>query len=73
MEIATLKDKDVIRDVLVLEAAEAAKIANMLDFAYNYSQSTSPEEKALIKKFISCVGVFVTDRKREMKKRVNKR
>ncbi len=63
MEVVTLKDK-VQRDVLILEAGEAEQIANMLDAAYHYPFATGGEGKALIKRFISCVGEFVIDRKR---------
>lgn len=67
MEVVTLKDK-IQRDVLVLESAEAEQIANMLDYAYHRLLPLRSEDKALVKKFISCVGEFIIDKKRKARR-----
>lgn len=62
MEVITLKAKPRNRVVMVLEPTEAEQVANMLDYAYR--KGSSPETKAFVKRFISCVGEIVIAKKR---------
>ena len=62
MEVITLKAKPRNRVVMVLEPTEAEQVADMLDYAYR--KGSSPETKAFVKRFISCVGEIVIAKKR---------
>ena len=51
MEIITIR-KPNSRVVLALEPAEAVRVANLLDYAYNNSAKVSEESKGLIKEIV---------------------